>query len=74
MDKTTTLMFRIACGMVITVCGMVISVPVIKGVLWVRGEFRFNSCVAEALKKWPSHSETSNRMYCSGRRYDPKLF
>ena len=74
MDKTTTLMFRIACGMVITVCGMVISVPVIKGVMWVRGEFRFNQCMDRYSRQYPGNSERSARIYCSDWRYDPDLF
>ena len=69
MDKTTTLMFRIACAMVIVVCGMVISVPVIKGLLWVRGELLFNYCWARADKK-----TLNTGFYCSRHRYDPDFF
>ena len=72
MDKTTTLMFRIACGMVITVCGMVISVPVIKGLLWVRGELLFNHCYANG--DHTKYGSVQTAIECSDHRYDPGLF
>ena len=73
MDKTTTLMFRIACGMVITVCGMVISVPVIKGVLWVRGEVLLKYCWARGDTKSPM-GRLRTGIGCSHHRYDPDFF
>jgi len=73
MDKTTTRMFRIACGMVIAVCGMVISVPVIKGVLWVRGELLFNHCFENGDRKSVT-SRLQTALECSDHRYDPDLF
>ena len=74
MDKTTTRMFRIACGMVITVCGMVISVPVIKGVLWARGQFHFTQCVDESRRQWPSMSRRDAGRNCKYLKYDPDFF
>ena len=73
MDKTTTTMFRIACGMVITVCGMVISVPVIKGVLWARGELLYNHCYANGDRRNAS-SSVQTAIECSRHRYDPSIF
>ena len=67
MDKTTTRMFRVACG-------MVISVAVIKGVLWARGEFHFNQCVDEHVRRWPLSGKRGAIGNCSSRRYHHRLF
>ena len=75
MDKTTTLMFRVACGMVIAVCGSVLSIPVMSGLLWVRGELMFHRCVPEVVKGYEARKQFRNletrrtqaRIWCSSQ-------
>ena len=65
MDKTTKLFIRVACGMVIAVCGMAISVPVIN---WAGRELHLDNCVAEYLRYVEGISREDARRLCKKER------